>query len=102
MTIIPFLTLGLNSVPDNPLGSPEILNLDLSNLHANFQISSSGEELILTNSSGQIIDQVEPLIIPNDISYGRQPDGEDAWLFFQNSTLKYTISQGSTLFPFPV
>ena len=95
MTIIPFLTLGLNSVPDNPLGSPEILNLDLSNLHANFQISSSGEELILTNSSGEIIDQVEPLIIPNDISYGRQPDGGDSWLFFQNSTPDQTNNNSS-------
>ena len=86
MSLIPFLTLGLNYIPDNPIGAPEILNLDASNLHANFQISSSGEDIVLTDLSENIIDQVESIPIPNNMSYGRKPDGEESWLFFEEAT----------------
>ena len=90
MTLIPFLTLGLNYIPEDPVGTPEILNLGFSNLHANFKISSSGEDIVLTNLSGDIIDAVDAIVIPNDISYGREIDGEEDWSFFQTPTPNQT------------
>ena len=78
--------MGLNEVPENPTDPPEILNLQTSNLHANFNISSSGENIILTDSSNQIIDLVNEIEIPTDFSYGRQPDGDDNFVFFPNPT----------------
>ena len=86
MSLIPFLTLGMNQVPTYPMGSPEILNLNFSNLHSNFKISSSGETIYLTDLSDNIIDQVDSLLIPNDISFGRNQDGGDSWLFFPEAT----------------
>ena len=86
MSLIPFLSLGLNEVPENPTDPPEILNLQTSNLHANFNISSSGETIILTDSLNQIIDLVNEIEIPTDFSYGRQPDGDDNFVFFPNPT----------------
>ena len=55
-------------------------------LHTNFKIKSGGEPLILTNPSGETIDQIETGYIPTDISRGRQPDGGDEWYFFAEPT----------------
>ena len=55
-------------------------------LHANFKIKSSGETLILTNPSGETVDQIETGFIPSDISKGRQPDGGLEWYFFAEPT----------------
>ena len=86
MSLIPFLSLGLNQTPENPTYPPELLNLQVSNLHVNFNVSSSGEPIILTNSSNQTIDLVNEITIPTDISYGRQPDGSDNFVFFPTAT----------------
>ena len=29
---------------------------------------------------------VDSIAVPSDVSYGRQPDGTDEWLFFSEST----------------
>jgi len=86
LTIIPFLTLGMNEAPPDPHGAPEILQLPLSFLHTNFKISSNGETLIIVDKSGQIVNQIETGQIPADISHGRYPDGEDNWFFFEEAT----------------
>ncbi|MCK4295663.1 MAG: lamin tail domain-containing protein, partial [Candidatus Marinimicrobia bacterium] len=86
LTIIPFLTLGMNEAPPDPHGAPEILQLPLSFLHTNFKISSNGETLIIADESGQIIDQIETGQIHADISRGRYPDGDVNWFFFEKST----------------
>jgi len=57
-----------------------------TNLHTNFKIASEGEMILLTNSAGEIVDLVDSTAIPRDISYGRQPDGSDNWLFFSEPT----------------
>ena len=44
-------------------------------LHTNFKLSASGEELILSNASGEIVDQVLFSNQSTDISYGRNPNG---------------------------
>ncbi|TVQ51218.1 MAG: hypothetical protein EA362_00680, partial [Saprospirales bacterium] len=55
-------------------------------LHINFAISSSGEEVILTRPDGERMDEVEPRPIPRDLSWGRYPDGAEDWFYFENAT----------------
>jgi uncharacterized repeat protein (TIGR02543 family) len=59
---------------------------DFSHLHTNFKISASGENLLLSNPSGGIIDQVNLGPLPPDISFGRQPDGTATWVYFSVAT----------------
>ncbi|MBN1511419.1 MAG: CotH kinase family protein, partial [Phycisphaerae bacterium] len=70
------------------LGSP---------LHTSFSISASGEEVLLTNAIGVRVDEVILPPLPCDLSYGRLPDGEEAWYYFDqptpgasNATIGYT------------
>lgn len=53
-------------------------------LHTNFSISAGGEEVLITDTDGNRIDEHPPTEIPTDISYGRSPDGSDNWIFFDN------------------
>ena len=55
-------------------------------LHTNYKISSSGESITLSSSSGTILDVVPATIIPSDISYGRSPNGTGNFVFFQTIT----------------
>ncbi len=55
-------------------------------LHTNFSISAAGEPLLLTHPADGLVDQIGPLPVPRDISYGRQPDGSGAWYFFDQPT----------------
>ncbi|MET0758943.1 MAG: CotH kinase family protein [Flavobacterium sp.] len=57
-----------------------------SPLHTNFKISSSGEVISLSNSSGIVVNSVPAAVIPSDISYGRLPNGTGSFVFFENST----------------
>jgi len=86
LTLIPFLTLGLNGAPQNAQGLSEHLNVADINLHTNFKISSSGETLALTTPGGIIQDSVSTGIMLGDVSRGRQPDGGAEWLFFGEPT----------------
>lgn len=51
--------------------------LDTTELHANFKIASSGENLFLANNSGITIDQIDSVSLMEDITYGCLPDGSD-------------------------
>jgi hypothetical protein len=51
-------------------------------LHTNFSIESSGEEVLLSNPQQQIIDKIDPIFIPSDISYGRYPNGSGSFYFY--------------------
>ncbi len=53
-------------------------------LHTNFAISASGEEVLLTSPSGEMADEITPRVIPKDISLGRFPDGTGELMFFSN------------------
>jgi hypothetical protein len=57
-----------------------------SPLHTNFSISADGEEILFTHPSGNTIDEISPIAIPTDISYGRSPDGTGTWFFFDEPT----------------
>ncbi len=87
LTLIPFLTLEMNYIPQDVRGASPVLNFPKQQeLHATFKISSSGEELIITDPQGQTIDSVEFGAIPADISFGRQPDGGSQWYYFDEPT----------------
>ncbi|PQJ76307.1 hypothetical protein BTO16_10320 [Polaribacter glomeratus] len=55
-------------------------------LHTNFKIKSSGEPILLTNSSGTTINDVPAIALQADVSYARSPDGTGDWLFFTTAT----------------
>ncbi len=55
-------------------------------LHANFSISQAGEEVLITRPDGTRQDELVPIPIPTDVSYGRKPDGADAWYYFSEPT----------------
>ena len=86
LTLIPFLTLGLNSAPQNAQGLSEHLDVADINLHTNFKISSTGEILVLSSPSGAVHDSISTGTMLGDISRGRQPDGGPDWVFFGEPT----------------
>lgn len=55
-------------------------------LHTNFKISTSGENILLTNTQSDLVDEVPAVVLDSDVSYGRQPNGIGSWLFFYTST----------------
>lgn len=57
-----------------------------SPLHANFKISSAGEVLSLTNPSGITVDFATATAVTPNVSYGRLPNGNGGFMFFQNVT----------------
>ena len=61
-------------------------NKDRSNpeqpLHTNFAISAGGETITLTHSDGTTVDQIPPVVIPQNHSYGRETDGSDTFVVF--------------------
>ena len=86
MSAIPFFTLGMKSIPENANGSPEILNLQIPNLHTNFKLDSDGEYLIFSDAEGKQLDKIfTGSILPN-ISKGRFLDGADDWFYFYEPT----------------
>ena len=58
----------------------------VSVLHANFKIKACGEPLLLTSSSGTRCDSLHTAHQPLDVSQGRQPDGANRWVFFDEPT----------------
>jgi diguanylate cyclase (GGDEF)-like protein/PAS domain S-box-containing protein len=56
-------------------------------LHTNFKLSSSGEELVLTEPDGvNIVDQVEFPQIMTDVSFGRTATDKLEWVYFISPT----------------
>ncbi|MCF8356652.1 MAG: CotH kinase family protein [Melioribacteraceae bacterium] len=86
LTIIPFLTLGLHSIPSPTNGVPEILEFSLPSLHTNFQLSADGEELTVSDASGNLLDSLILPALSPDISFGRKPDGNSEFYYFSEST----------------
>ncbi|GIR22653.1 hypothetical protein CM15mP37_01580 [bacterium] len=54
-------------------------------MHTNFKIKSEGEDVVLSNASGKILDSYNTGYIPTDRSKGRIKEG-DTWSFFEIST----------------
>lgn len=54
--------------------------------HANFKLSAGGEQIILSNTIGTIIDSLTFGPQQTDISYGRTPDGSSQFGYFTSTT----------------
>tara|TARA_B110000908_G_C10263637_1_gene461430 strand:+ start:2177 stop:4450 length:2274 start_codon:yes stop_codon:yes gene_type:complete len=55
-------------------------------LHTNFRISQSGEPLILSNSSAEVVSAVPSIWLAEDKSYARIVDGSNQFIATENST----------------
>ena len=86
MSIIPFLSLGYSTHKEGSRGVNPVLKIPASNLHTNFKIKASGEPLLLSSASGQVIDSFFADSIPADISKGRYPDGDSSWYYYDSPT----------------
>ncbi len=71
---------------EEPLSAEHAKVLSLSSFHTNFRISSSGEEIILTAPDGERVDEMLPVPIPTNISYGRPGDLPSEWVYFDQPT----------------
>jgi len=86
LSCTPFLSLGLTESPVPARGTPPMLQFGNTCFHLNFKISSSGDTLLLTDSSGILADSLVTGNIPTDVSLGLQPDGVDSRWFFDHPT----------------
>lgn len=55
-------------------------------LHTNFKLSASGEEITLRNAAGVTIDSITFPALKDDQSYGRKTDSSSEWVVFSKST----------------
>lgn len=69
-------------------------------LHTNFKISIDGEPLLLSDSTGQLIDYIAPVTLTTDNAYGRLPDGGGQFVFFDGSTPGYSNNNNPILEPY--
>lgn len=74
LTLIPFLTLGMEAPPAGARGLAEILREAVPSLHTSFRLSPE-ETLTLSSPGGTALDTVFVGPLPTDISQGRFPDG---------------------------
>lgn len=55
-------------------------------LHTNFNISSDGEIILLSNAAGEIVHQADSVAVPCNASRGLSPNGSENWAFFAEPT----------------
>lgn len=66
-------------------------------LHTNFSLHSYGEDLLLTDNLGNLVDHILPIVLQEDISYGRKPDGGTSFIYFDFPTPGTTNEFSNTL-----
>lgn len=81
LSMIPYFLIGVNdtTVTYYPFAATV-------NLHTNFNLNSTGQELILKNASGSIVDQKTIGDMQLNNTYGRRPDGASSWYYFDAPT----------------
>lgn len=72
--------------------------LSPNELHTNFKISSSGEYLILTDSSFMVVDTISPVSLSDDQSYGSISDGSTMSVTFDLATPGQSNAGSSAVF----
>ncbi len=68
--------------------------------HVPFKLSSGGETVFISQNQGGelvVLDEVTFGSLPENVSYGRETDGEDSWVYFGNFTPNES-NNGSDLF----
>ncbi len=107
LSCIPFLTLGYNEEQDDVQEPHPSMTLTKAYLHTNFKISSSGEDLILSDDQGNVQDSIFSGEIETDMSFGRYMEGETWNLFAEptpdssNSTDAYLGALSLPIFSMP-
>ena len=86
LTLIPFLTIGMMEHTDEPSSIDSMVAESFGNLHTNFKISAEGEPVILYDTSAVTIDSIGPVSLLADISFGRDMDGTDPWVYYSEPT----------------
>ena len=87
LSLIPFLSIGFSVPPPGNLrGLSQYLDPMVNFLHTNFKIKSEGEQIALYNPGDQLLDQIDAVELPTDVSYGRQPDASENWFYFDQAT----------------
>ena len=59
-------------------------------LHLNFAINTVEDAIVFINDDGLVIDQLIVQAMPTDISLGRYPDGNNNWVFYNQSSPGFT------------
>ena len=59
---------------------------EIDAVHTNFSLNAGGEELVLSDPNGNIIDSVLIPALPTDVSYGREPNDGSEWFYFLDPT----------------
>ncbi|MCK5741497.1 MAG: CotH kinase family protein [Chlorobi bacterium] len=68
-----------------------------SEIHTDFKLSKSSDQLWLRDADGMLIDELEFDALRVDISYGRSPDGADNFGMFDNPTPGDSNAQAYTM-----
>ena len=85
LSCIPFLTLGYNVEQDDVQEPHPSMLLPNSYLHTNFKISSSGEDLILSDQEENVLDSIFTGTMETDMSFGRYFES-GSWVLFAEPT----------------
>jgi len=72
--------------------------LDTTELHTNFKIKNEGEDLILSNPEGEVIDHFDPVVLATDVSFGRYPDGSDNKITLSSPSPGAANFEGTSLY----
>jgi len=71
-------------------------------LHTNFKLSASGEEIILRSPNGDIVDSIKYESLLDDQSYGRKSDGSQQFEVFTKATPLEDNAKGAVLVREPI
>ena len=90
MTVIPFLSVEYSNTEEDHYVSP-ILNDVLSpqpigHYHTNFKLDSDGEQLVLSNEAGIIVDSISFPSILTNMSFGLDAESHTNWRYFDLPT----------------
>lgn len=86
LSALSWLSVGIKNSSQLYYPLPSWFNLSASALHTNFKLASNGETVVLSNTSGSIIDQLTYGSMQTDHSYGCQPDGGSLHKYFMIPT----------------
>lgn len=84
-SLIPFLTIQSTAFDVNDVA--DFISLTGNkNLHTDFKVNNKGESLYLFNAQLEVIDSVNIVELPSNVSYGRHVDGNTGWYYFTSPT----------------
>lgn len=84
-SLIPMLTVGISNsgLVDS---IPSYIRLKGRKLHTNFKIDAGGETLFLSKPDSSRADLSNPVMITDNLSWGRKPDAGTTWRYFDIPT----------------